>query len=310
MRSKKMLGNLVLFITAMIWGTAFAFQRVGMESIEPISFTAVRMLLAAVAVGALALALQKKAHSDPSSSYSRMSSEEKRQYNRQTILGGVCCGFFLALASGAQQIGLLYTTAGKAGFITALYIILVPIFAFLLFRKRSGLLVWLAALIGVFGMYLLCATEGLRLARGDALMVLCAALFSFHILSCDHFARRGNPLMISAIQFLTCFVLSAVFAFLLEDPTWDKIRSAAVPILYCGLVSGGIGYTLQLIGQKYTDPAVASLIMSMESVFAVLGGAVILQEHMTTRELLGCVVLFAAIILAQLPAPKRLQQNP
>ena len=300
-----MLGGILLFITAMIWGTAFVFQRVGMENIEPISFTASRMLLAAVAVGALALGIRKKDNGDPASSSSRMSAEQKRQYNRQTALGGVCCGFFLATASVAQQMGLVTTTAGKAGFITAMYILLVPVLGFVLFRKKNSLLVWLAVLIGVFGMYLLCVTEGFRLTRGDTLVVICAILFSFHILSCDHFVQRGDPLMISALQFLTCFLLTAVFALLLEDPTWNRIRSAAVPILYCGLISGGIGYTFQMIGQKYTDPAVASLIMSLESVFAVLGGAVILHERMSMREAAGCIVLFLAIILAQLPSPKK-----
>ena len=300
-----MLGGILLFITAMIWGTAFVFQRVGMENIEPISFTASRMLLAAVAVGALALGIRKKENGNPASSSSRMCAEQKRQYNRQTALGGVCCGFFLATASVAQQMGLVTTTAGKAGFITAMYILLVPVLGFVLFRKKNSLLVWLAVLIGVFGMYLLCVTEGFRLTRGDTLVVICAILFSFHILSCDHFVQRGDPLMISALQFLTCFLLTAVFALLLEDPTWNRIRSAAVPILYCGLISGGIGYTFQMIGQKYTDPAVASLIMSLESVFAVLGGAVILHERMSMREAAGCIVLFLAIILAQLPSPKK-----
>ena len=288
----------------MIWGTAFAFQRVGMESIEPITFTASRMCLAAIAVGTLALAIRRRNRSDPSSAYNRMTQAARKQYDRQTVIGGVCCGFFLGAASIAQQMGIVYTTAGKAGFITAMYILLVPVLGFLLFRKRSGLLVWIAVLIGVFGMYLLCAAESFRLARGDALVILCAVLFSFHILSCDHFVQRGDPLMISAIQFLTCFLVSAVSSFLLEDPSWAKICSAAVPILYCGLISGGVGYTLQIIGQKYTDPTIASLIMSLESVFAVIGGALILHERMSSRELAGCVVLFAAIILAQIPLPK------
>ncbi len=309
MRSKKMLGSILLFITAMIWGTAFAFQRVGMDSIEPISFTASRMLLATVAIGAFALGARKRKRGNPASPYSRMTAEEKRKYDRQTVLGGICCGFFLATASVTQQMGLVTTTAGKAGFITAMYILLVPVFGFILFRKKNTLLVWLAVLIGVFGMYLLCATEGFRLTRGDTLVVICAVLYSFHILSCDHFVQRGDPLMISALQFLTCFLLSTVFALLLEAPTWDKIRSAAIPILYCGLISGGIGYTLQILGQKHTEPAIASLIMSLESVFAVIGGALILQERMSMREAAGCAVLFLAIILAQLPTPKKDRQK-
>ena len=294
MKNRQLFGNLLLILTAMIWGMAFAFQRKGMESIEPVTFTAVRMGLAAAVVGAIAVMFRKKETFSP---------EEAAQYRKNTILGGICCGAFLAAASLFQQAGIVYTTAGKAGFITAMYMLLVPIISFLFFGKRNSWLVWLAVLIGVCGMYMLCMTEGFRLTRGDTLVCVCAFLFSGHILCCDYFAPRGYPLGISAIQFLTCSLISGIFAFILEKPAWEQITAAAVPILYCGIMSGGAGYTLQMIAQKYTEPTIASLLMSLESVFAVIGGAILLHEHMTSRELLGCVVMFTAIILVQLPAP-------
>ena len=292
-RRQRLLGNGLLMLTAMIWGTAFVAQRVGMDHIEPLTFTAARMALAAVAVGLLAAVTGRK----------RRGREDAAAVNRNSLLGGVFCGFFLTTATIAQQVGLVTTTAGKAGFITALYMLLVPIFGFLLFRKRNSWLVWLAVLIGVWGMYLLCVTEGFRLSRGDALMMLCAVLFSGHILCCDHFAPVSDPIRMSAIQFATAAVLSTVAACAFEQPSWEKIVSAAVPILYCGLMSGGVGYTLQIIAQGWTDPTVASLLMSLESVFAVLGGAVLLGERMRPRELIGCVVMFLAIVLVQLPLP-------
>ena len=302
MKNTKLLGNSLLLFTAMIWGTAFVFQRVGMESIEPVTFNAARMALAAVFVGSVSFLLWKK---EKKSASPARTAEEQRRYSRNTVIGGVCCGCFLSAASILQQMGLVYTTAGKAGFITAMYILLVPITGSLLFRKRNTWLVWLAVLFGVAGMYFLCITEEFRLSHGDTLICLCALFFTFHILCCDHFAPRGDPIRISAIQFATATVISAVAAAVFETPTPEKIASALVPILYCGLVSGGIGYTLQIVAQKYTDPTIASLLMSMESVFAMIAGTVLLGEQMTARELTGCLIMFVAIVLVQIPLPKR-----
>ncbi len=297
MKNKKLLGNILLTLTAIIWGCAFVAQRVGMESIEPFTFTAARMALAAAAVGPVALLKGRREM--------RLSPEAQRSSRSSTVIGGLCCGSFLAAASLFQQAGVVYTTAGKAGFITALYMLLVPILHFLLFRKKNRWHVWLAVLIGLIGMYLLCLTESFRLTRGDALVCVCALLFSGHILCCDHFARTCDPVRVSAIQFLTASVISAVLAFLTEEPSLGKLSSAAIPILYCGLLSGGLGYTLQIVAQRFTDPTIASLLMSLESVFAVLAGALLLHERMSARELAGCVVLFAAIVLVQIPLPDR-----
>ena len=298
MNNKKLLGNLLLILTAMIWGMAFAFQRKGMESIEPLTFTAVRMGLAAVVIGIAAFVSQNRKKRDLPAD----DTGTARIRNKNTLIGGLCCGLFLAAASIFQQIGMVSTSAGKSGFITAMYILLVPIINFLLFRKKNSPLVWIAVLISVIGMYLLCMTEGFRLAHGDMLLFLCAVMFSGQILCCDHFVQLGDPIQISAIQILICSAVSAVAAFLMENPSWEQVRSAAIPILYCGIMSGGIGYTLQMVAQKFTDPTIASLLMSLESVFAVIGGAVLLHERMSLRESFGCLVMFAAIILVQIPA--------
>ena len=295
MNRKQILGSLLLTLVAVIWGTAFVFQRTGMEYIEPVTFNASRMTLAAFAVGLVSLFQRKRTFADVA---------KKKAYIRNTVKGGVCCGVFLAFASIFQQMGIVYTTAGKAGFITAMYILIVPVISWILFRKHSGWHVWLAVLMGVAGMYLLCMSERLELTRGDMLMCICAVLFSGHILCCDYFSRLGNPVAISAVQFVTVAVISWEAAFLTEAPGWEKITSAAVPILYCGIMSGGVGFTLQIVAQKYTEPTIASLLMSLESVFALVAGALILGEQMSSRELLGCGIMFAAIIIAQIPKPQ------
>ena len=296
MKNRKWVGNVLLIITAAIWGTAFVFQRTGMEKIEPITFNGARMALAAAAVGLVSLLWKRKKEFSQEA--------ERKAYRKNTVVGGICCGAFLSLASIFQQMGIVYTTAGKAGFITALYILLVPVISLLLFRKRIALKVWFAALLGLVGMYFLCMSGSFSLTKGDALVLVCAVLFSGHILCCDHFVKRGDAIGIAAIQFLTAAVISWGAAFLMETPTWEKLSSAILPILYCGLVSGGIGYTLQIVAQKITEPTIASLLMSLESVFAVLAGTLFLHEEMSAREILGCVIMFAAILLAQIPGPK------
>ena len=290
-KNKKIFGNALLILVAAIWGTAFVFQRSGMEHIEPVTFSAARMSLAAVFIGAIALFKTSKKSSDTGS--------------KNTVIGGVCCGAFLSIASIFQQMGIVYTTAGKAGFITTLYILIVPVISFVIFKKRSPWYVWAAIVLGVIGLDLLCLNENFTLSQGDTLICICAVLFSGHILCCDHFAKKGDPVKIASIQFLTAAVISWIASFIMETPNPDKIVSALIPIIYCGIVSGGAGYTLQMVAQKHTDPTSASLIMSLESVFAVIAGALILHERMSHRELIGCVIMFLAIILVQLPVPEK-----
>ncbi len=304
MKNKRLLGSLLLTLTAIIWGTAFVFQRSGMDRIEPITFNAARLTLSTAAVGLVALLQRKKpAFSDAA---------EEKTYKKSTVIGGVLCGVFLSAASTLQQMGLVYTTAGKAGFITSLYILIVPVVSLIVFKKRGTPFVWIGVPLGVLGMYLLCITESFRLARGDLLILACAVFFSCHILTCDRFAPRGNPIRISAIQFAVATTVSWIAAFITETPSVEKITSAAVPIVFCGIVSGGVGYTLQITAQRFTDPTVASLLMSLESVFAVISGALILHERMSARELIGCAVMFCAIVIVQLPVPgkkKRQRQD-
>ena len=287
----------MLLFTALIWGTGFVFQRMGMETAEPITFNAARMALAAVVIGPAAIMLWRRRDRV----LTEASPEYRKDYGRNTLLGGICCGVVLSAASIFQQMGLVYTSAGKAGFITAMYLLLVPVMGFIFLRRRNTLLVWIAVAMGVAGMYFLCLTEDFSLSQGDTLVCMCAVFYSVHILCCDYFVQKGHTICISAIQFATAAVVSTAAAFLLETPSMERLASAVTPIAYCGLVSGGTGYTLQMVGQKHTDPTSASLIMSMESVFAVVTGALMLHEKMTLREIAGCVIMLAAIILVQLP---------
>ncbi len=305
MKNKTLLGNLLLILTAMIWGTAFVSQRVGMESIEPMTFNAARYLFGTVAVGLVALIMRAARRRTPDT----RTPDEIKKANRCTLWGGIGCGFFLATGGFFQQAGLVYTTAGKAGFITALYMLLVPIANFLIFKKKNTLQVWLAVLVGVIGMYLLCVTEGFGLAYGDLLVLICAFLFCGHILCCDRFVQHADPVCMSAIQFAVAALISTVAAFLMEEPTPEKLLSAALPILYCGLISGGVGYTLQIVAQKMTDPTIASLLMSLESVFAVVAGALLLHERMRAQELVGCAVMFVAILLVQIPIRRKKKKD-
>jgi len=272
-----------------------------MDHIEPITFNAVRMTSAAVFLIIVSFILDKLKKSER-----KPNEAEQKETIKATVKGGLFCGFFLAASSIVQQAGMVYTTAGKAGFITAMYMLFVPIANLIIFKKKGNAKLWLSVLLGIVGMYLLCIKDDLSFTKGDLLILGCAVLFSGHILCCDKFAPKCDAVKLSAIQFMTSAVISSVLAFIFEEPTVEKIVSAAVPILYCGIASGGIGYTLQIIGQKYTDPTVASIVMSLESVFAALAGVILLNEKMTSQELIGSVIMFAAIILVQLPSKKRI----
>ena len=299
MKNKNLLGSIILLITSIIWGLAFVFQRTGMDSIEPVTFNAVRMATAAAFLVILSLILDLNRKNE----FSKDKSESKEKLNA-TLKGGIFCGFFLAASSITQQMGMVHTTAGKAGFITAMYMLFVPIINLIIFKKRGSVKLWIAVALGIVGTYLLCVTDGLAFTEGDLYILACALLFSGHILCCDKFAPKCDPVKLSAIQFIVAALISSVFAFIFESPAIEKVIDATIPILYCGVVSGGIGYTLQIIGQKHTDPTAASIIMSLESVFAAITGAILLNETMNESEIIGCCIMFAAIILIQLPSKK------
>lgn len=213
------------------------------------------------------------------------------------------CGICLFVASSLQQIGIQYTTAGKAGFITAFYIIFVPVLGIFL-HKKAGWKVWLAVVLALVGLYFLCIKEGFSIGRGDIFVFACALVFSIHILVIDYFSPKVDGVKMSCIQFFVCGLLSVPCMFLWENPDIHAIMMAKLPILYAGVLSCAVGYTFQIIGQTGMNPTIASLLMSLESTFSVLAGWVILHETLSSREALGCVLMFAAIILAQLPEKK------
>lgn len=287
----------LLFLTAFIWGTAFVAQSVGMDHIGPFAFNAARSYVGGLALIPVFLVFDRK------------KTPEQRQHEkteRKTlVLGGVCCGLALGVASLFQQVGMQYTTVGKAGFITAMYIVIVPILG-IFFGKKVGGKLWISVVIAILGLYLLCMTGSLSLQWGDILVLICAFCFSAHIMIIDYFSPKVDGVKMSCIQFFTAAVLSTVIMVPVEGvPSLQALLISWMPILYAGVLSSGVGYTLQIIGQRGVNPTVASLVLSLESVFSVLAGWIILSQSMSGREILGCVLMFAAIILAQLPDKKR-----
>ena len=290
--NKSLRGSLLLLLGAVIWGAAFVAQRKGMENIGPFYFNGIRMTLAALVTTPVVWLADRKKRPAPAES------PERRKNQR---LGGLLCGGLLFVASSLQQLGLVSTAAGKAGFITALYVVLVPITGWLLFRKNPGRLIWLGVGLALAALYLLCMPpEGFTLQPGDLYLLGCAVCFTGQILCVDHYAPLVDGIRLSRDEFLVTGVLSLLVAVCTERFSLQGVLDALIPILYAGILSGGVGYTLQIVGQRDTDPTVASLIMCLESVFAVLTGALILGERLTPRETVGCVIMFIAVILSQL----------
>ena len=300
MKTHKIRNSFFLFLTAFIWGTAFVAQSVGMDYVGPYTFICVRSFIAGIVLLPCIVILQKI---NPKETVSRTRSEKKR-YRKTLVAGGVLCGLALGVASCLQQIGIQHTTVGKAGFITTFYIIIVPIIG-LFFKKRCGLNVWAGVVLALAGLYFLCITEGFSIGYGDTMVFLCALAFSIHILVIDHFTELVDGVKMSCIQFFVAAIVSGVGMLVMEQPDIHNILAAWLPILYAGALSSGVGYTLQIIGQKGMNPTIASLILSLESVISVLAGMVILDEQLSSREILGCVLMFIAIVLAQLPEKKK-----
>lgn len=291
--NQKLLSTLMLLLTALIWGAAFVAQSVGMDHLGPFTFNCLRSVIGGLALLPLVMYARKKT---PAPAPDR---------KKNTWVGGVACGVILFAASAFQQFGIQEdTSAGKAGFITALYIVLVPLFG-LVFGRKASPIVWAAVLLSTLGLYRLCipaGAQGLSIQLGDLLILVCAFLFTAHILVIDHFSPRADCIQMSCIQFFVAALLSLVCTLLFESPTLPALRAAWLPVLYAGLLSSGVGYTLQIIAQRNTHPTVASLILSLESVFAALAGFLLLGESFTLRELSGMLLMFIAIILAQIPA--------
>ena len=294
-RTTSLRGNLLLLLAAFIWGVAFVAQKEGGAEVGDLTFNGVRSLIGGTVL-LIAIPILRRF------GFVRLPADKNQWKN--TLLGGVLCGVALFLATNLQQIGISYTTVGKSGFITALYIILVPILGVFL-RKRTTLFNWLGVLLAVCGLYLLCVQGERGIQVGDLLLLGCALMFSVQILLVDHFVTKADGVCLSCIQFFTVGILNLPLMFVFEQPSLSAMAVNWLPILYAGMLSSGVAYTLQIVAQRDTHPTTASLLMSFESVFAVLAGWVILQEDLSTAELMGCALMFAAVILAQLPSPKK-----
>ena len=293
---KQAKGSILLLLCAMIWGAAFVAQSESMQYIGPFTMGAARFFLAGLVLLPVIAVLDRKGWSQ---NRPVTGAEKKKQ-----LLSGMICGVLLFAATTLQQFGLLDTTVGKSGFVTALYIVFVPILGAVI-GKRAGLRVWLCALAAVFGMYLLCVGSGFSVSGGDLLTLGCAVLFAIHICYVGAVVPHMDGVRLSCVQFLVCSALSAVGMLLFEAPDWGSILQCWWPIVYAGVFSGGVAYTFQIIGERDVQPTLASLLMSLESVFAALFGWLLLNQTLSARELFGCAVMFAAIILSQLPERRK-----
>lgn len=292
---KTQVGNsFLLLLTAMIWGSAFVAQSVGMGHVKPLTFTCVRSLIGGLVLIPCIFLLGKW---------------KKGFATKIEWIGGICCGLALCVASNFQQFGMTGTTVGKAGFITALYVVIVPIFG-LFMKKRVPTVIWGCVGLSLVGLYLLCIPKGeVGLAFGDLLVMICAILFSIHILVIDYFSPKGDGVVISCIQFWVCGIISGIGMLFIENPDMGSIINAKWALLYAGVLSSGVAYTLQVVAQKNVNPTVASLILCLESVFAVLAGWIVLGEGLSVREAIGCLLMFMAIVFAQIPMPKKKKEG-
>lgn len=295
---KKLRSSFLLLLTAIIWGVAFVSQSEGMEHMGGFTFTAARSILGCIVLLPVIAFLRLRVPKP----------KRKKLPLKPTIIGGICCGLALTVASLLQQFGISMTTVGKGGFITALYIIFTPVLGIFIGRKAPKI-VWVSAGLAAVGLYLLCMNgEKFSIGMGDLLVLLCAVVFAVHILVIDHFSPQTDGVILSCIQFFVCFVISGVCALIFEQPSFEQISDGAVSVLYAGIMSSGVAYTLQIVGQKSLNPTVAALILSLESVVATIAGYVAYlvgflstDQTMSARQIIGCAVVFAAVILVQLP---------
>ena len=290
MKKEQIKGSLLLFLAAIIWGVAFVAQSVGMDYVGPFTFNCVRTLIGGLVLIPCIVFLNR----------GKVKKKTDFTEKKRLLLGGICCGVALTTGSTLQQFGIMYTTVGKAGFITAFYIIIVPILGLFL-GKKCGLSVWISVVIALAGLYFLCITDGFSIGKGDIYVFLGAIAFSIHILVIDYFTQFNDGVKMSCIQFFVCGILCFVPMMLFEHPEISMILLAWKPILYAGVMSCGVAYTLQIVGQKNMNPTVASLILSLESVTSVIAGFLVLHQNLSYRELIGCGLMFVAIVLAQLP---------
>ncbi|MDD4565358.1 MAG: DMT family transporter [Eubacteriales bacterium] len=306
MSREKLVGNMLLMLTSILWGSAFVAQRVGMDYVGPLTFGAVRFILAALVlipvIHFFEKGIRKKLEKAAGTVQKKIPFFPEDIDERNTLIkAGVVCGCVIFCGTTLQQFGLVFTTAGKAGFITALYIVLVPIFSLFL-RRIPSLKCWIGVAFGAVGLYFLTITEEFTIAFGDLVVLIGAGFWAVHLLAIDYFiSRKVDALKLSFLQFSVCAILSTIAALIFQEISIKAIIACTIPILYAGVLSGGVGFTLQIIGQKHTNPTVASLLLSMEAVFGALFGFLLLDEIMNMREIFGCILMFSAIIISQLP---------
>lgn len=297
-----MQSNIMLLITAFIWGSAFVAQSAAMDHLGPFAFNGIRLIVGCIAL-LPAIYFLGKLGGNKSKELPKTAAEKQIE-RKVLIMGGISCGMALFVASSLQQIGLsLGADAGKSGFITSLYIVIVPIFGIFLGKKVRPI-VWLSVALGALGLYLLSIKGDLTFETGDFFVFLCAFAFSAHILIIDHFSPKTDGVKLSCIQFLFSGIACLIVMCFTEIGTFTMadVWACAFPILYAGVMSSGVAYTLQILAQKHAEPSIASLLMSLESVFAVICGFLILNEVLNTREIFGCIIMFVGVILAQLPS--------
>ena len=305
-KKQQLIGIVFMLLATFFWGTTFVAQSAGMDYIGPFTYNCCRSFVGCLVLIPVAIFYERFNNKGVASNTEGAPSVSN---NKKTlIIGGIACGVVLTIASGLQQIGIVYTSVGKTGFLTVLYIILVPIFGLFL-KKKCQLNVWISVLIAVVGLYLLCIQEDFSIVLTDLYVIGCAVMYAVHILVVDHYSPKVNGVWLSSIQFLVCGILSGILMFIFETPTLDNIIACTGPILYAGVFSSGVAFTLQILGQKYLDASIAALIMSTESVFSVLSGWIILNETLTSREALGCVFMFIAVLFAQFTLPTRAKKR-
>lgn len=298
MRSTHLKGSAMLLLCAVIWGFAFSAQDIAAATVGVFAIGATRSVFATAVLAVTVLIADRITKNGRC-----LLSRRRRPLTKRELIGGVLCGAALAVASALQQAGITTSGAGKASFITALYVVLVPIAGALLFRRRIGWHLWVAVAIALAGLSLITLSGDLRLATGDILLLLCAVCFCGQILLVDHFLPGSDGIRLSMVQFATSAVLNAVFALLFEKVSFPAIGGAILPLLFLGVMSSGCAYTLQILGQRYCPPTPAAILMSTEALFGVLGATLVLGEILSLREYIGCGVMFLAIILSQLPPP-------
>ena len=298
-------------LAAFIWGTAFVAQVDGSERLDAFSFNMARSVVAAVFLFFVAWGVRiwKTRHEKRSGTWAPRTPAEKREARKALLISGVICGTMLTVAANLQQAGIAESGAGKSGFITALYVVLVPVLGLFL-KKRVPTRVWISVLLALIGLYLLSIKKGdFSIERGDFFLILCALAFAFQIMTIDHYSGLVNGIELSCCQFTVVAIESGLLMLLFSEVSLSDFTAVIGPILYAGLLSSGVAYTLQIISQKGANPTLVSLLMSLESVFAVVSGAVMLHERLTGREYLGCAVMFAAVLLSQIPIEKWKQKN-